>query len=1066
MKTNIEFISAGAGSGKTYSLTERMEALLASGQVQPAGILTTTFTKMAASELQERVRQKLIESGKTTTANAMGQAQIGTVNSVCGQLVERFSFEAGLPPEQTVIDEIESTHLFNQALDDTLEQDTNRIRQMNALSSRLQIQDSRTKKTLWRAEIKNIVDKARSNNISPEALRNFAQSSVDSLLHYFPAVSKRDLTSELVNAISSAIDKFDSELDSTKGSIKYFEQLSQYRSLLTNKCMTWGDWIKLSKAKPTKKSVALAEPIQAIASDYAKHPELRQDITEFTNHIFNIAADSLGVYRDIKTKRSLVDFVDQEQRLLEILDNPIAIEAIGEELQLLMVDEFQDTSPIQLAIFAKLSELADTAIWVGDIKQSIYGFRGSDPELMLTVVEHLKNQGSSINILENSWRSRPELVNYINNIFVPAFGNSLTAEQVQLTPARPIELSSAAIEHWQLEGSNKTKQASALAAAIQTLVTSDDEKVIDKQSKQIRPIACGDIAILCRSNANLPAIAEALTLCGLPINYRRPGLLATPEASLAMACLRRLASNQDTLASAEIRALTQGELPETWISDRIQFLQGDTRSTDWGETEVDALKALASERERLLLLTPTEAFEQALLVTNVRETLVGWCKTPLEAELRLKNIDSLLSLSHQFLEHCLTQNIAATVPGLIIWLQNLSSSEEDWLSEPGGNAITLLTHHRSKGLEWPVVFALDLYANVKPRNWGLNVDSDYSNFDWASPLSGRALRYWPSFFGAQSKDITVKDLVEAGPEGQRALEASVEEGKRLLYVSLTRARDKLVLVTPKKSATTAPFGHWIDCVNNDALLPAGESLELSDGTTLTTQLKILSESEPNFDVVQENLHWPQARDESLIRNDTLPRFASPSAALPIEGACLGETLVTCDRIGLHGAPDMTLLGEAIHAIIATGIINGKQDLKRSERILSDHGVAEKINSAEVEQMTSNFIRIIEEKFQPLNMFVEYPMQFINEQGQEVKGWIDLLLETSDGWVIIDHKSSPKARSEWNDTALGHSGQLATYRCALEAASKKPVLSTWIHFAITGGLIEVKLPETPSEKNAA
>jgi len=1064
MKTNIEFISAGAGSGKTYRLTERMEALLASGEIQPAGIIATTFTKMAASELQERVRQKLIESGKNSTANAMRQAQIGTVNSVCGQLVERFAFEAGLPPEQTVIDEIESNHLFNQALDETLEQDTQRIRKMNALSARLQIQDKYTKKPLWRSEIKSVIDKARSNNISPEKLRGFAKSSAESLFCYFPNESKRDLTAELGKAISTAIDKFDPEIDSTKGSLKYFEQLAQCLTLLGGNRMAWGDWIKLSKEKPTKKSLELAEPIQIIASDYARHPELRQDITEFTDNIFNIAADSLAVYRNIKTKRSLVDFVDQEQRLLEILDNPIANEAIAEELQLLMVDEFQDTSPIQLAIFIRLSELADIAIWVGDIKQSIYGFRGSDPELMLTVVEHLQNQGSQVNILENSWRSRPELVKYINNIFVPAFGNSLTAEQVQLTPARPAELSSAAIEQWQLEGSNRTKQANALAAAVQTLVEHGDEKVIDKQTKKLRPVNYGDIAILCRSNDNLPDIAKAFALFGVPISYRRPGLLATPEASLAMACLRRLASNQDTLASAEIRSLSLGESPETWISDRLEYLQGDSHSNTWGETEISSLRALAKERERLLLLTPVEAFEQALLVTNVRKTLVSWCKTPLETELRLKNLDSLLALSKQYLEFCLAQNIAATVPGLIIWLQNLSSSEEDWLSEPSDNAIMLLTHHRAKGLEWPVVFALDLYANVKPRNWGLSVDNNYGDFNWSSPLSGRTMRYWPSFFGAQSKDIDIKDRVETGPEGKHALNASVEEGKRLLYVSLTRARDKLILVTPQKGAAAAPFGHWIDCVDEEALLPTGELLQLSDGTSLTSKLKTLPVCDAAFEESQEELHWPRLAAKSPPTSEYLPRFASPSKNLPIEGAVIGEKITTSDRISLRGAPDMTRIGAAIHAIIATEIINDNQDPSRNERILVDHDVAESIDG-EVSEMTSNFISIVRSKFQPLNLFVEYPIQFISEQGQEIKGWIDLLLETPEGWVIIDHKSSPKARSEWDDTALTYSGQLATYRHSLEAASAKPVLSTWIHFAITGGLLEVVLPEPLSAKTA-
>ncbi len=76
--------------------------------------------------------------------------------------------------------------------------------------------------------------------------------------------------------------------------------------------------------------------------------------------------------------------------------------------------------------------------------------------------------------------------------------------------------------------------------------------------------------------------------------------------------------------------------------------------------------------------------------------------------------------------------------------------------------------------------------------------------------------------------------------------------------------------------------------------------------------------------------------------------------------------------------------------------------------------------------------------------------------------LNLLIETEGGWIIIDHKSSPRARSEWDNTALGYSGQLATYSNALKAASDKPVQGTWIHFAITGALIEVELPETVAD----
>ncbi len=91
-RPKIQFISAGAGSGKTYALTQILYNELTSGEVKPGGVLATTFTRKAATELRERVRSHLIRQGATVLANAMGQARIGTVNGICGALLERFAF--------------------------------------------------------------------------------------------------------------------------------------------------------------------------------------------------------------------------------------------------------------------------------------------------------------------------------------------------------------------------------------------------------------------------------------------------------------------------------------------------------------------------------------------------------------------------------------------------------------------------------------------------------------------------------------------------------------------------------------------------------------------------------------------------------------------------------------------------------------------------------------------------------------------------------------------------------------------------------------------------------------
>ena len=162
MSANIHFISAGAGSGKTFSLTQKLEKLLSAGEVKPAGVIATTFTKLAAGELKERVRAALITAGKLDVANQMEQSLIGTVNGVCGDILRRFAFEAGMPPDQQVLDDLQGDVLFYQAMERALVDNKQLIRDMNSTCHRLQI-ITRKQQLNWRAEVKSIADAARAN---------------------------------------------------------------------------------------------------------------------------------------------------------------------------------------------------------------------------------------------------------------------------------------------------------------------------------------------------------------------------------------------------------------------------------------------------------------------------------------------------------------------------------------------------------------------------------------------------------------------------------------------------------------------------------------------------------------------------------------------------------------------------------------------------------------------------------------------------------------------------------------------------------------------------------------
>ncbi len=1049
MSDTIHFISAGAGSGKTYRLTQKLRELLESGQVSPAGVIATTFTRLAAGELKERVRTALIEAGQLGVANRMEQALIGTVNGVCGELLVRFTFEAGMPPDLQVLEEAQGDMLFYQAIEQALAGNTLLIRQMNTACHRLQIVDRRSKALLWRQEVKKIADAARANNQSPEDIRHLGQASADALLAYFPATTRRDLDRLLLNAIEEAIDGIDTGKDTTDKTRDYLSLITGIRAALYKERATWAEWIKLGKngAKdgPGAKSKPFAEPIANIAIDYAKHPRLHADIRFFGEQVFAIAADSLASYQQLKTQKGLIDFVDQEQRLYQLLDHPTVQETLREELQLLMVDEFQDTSPIQLALFLKLSRLAAQVIWVGDIKQSIYGFRGADPALMEAVVRQVTADGNAPEILDTSWRSTPELVAYVNQLFLPAFAESLQPKQVALKPARPSVPNQPAVELWQLAGKNKTLRAQAFALGIRNLMDSG-RTVIDKSSGQARPLAYSDIAVLCRTHENLDEVATGLSEARLPIRYQRPGLLATPEGCLALACLRRLIDPTDTLASAEILTLTQCEHPQDWIAQRLEYLEvPENRSTQWLEAAAqNPVAALQAQRERLHFLTPVEALRVALQAGSVRESVYRWGPTLQRSQHRLNNLCALIGHAQDYMNQCAAQNQPATGAGLVLWLYQLAEAEQDTQATGGSeDAIQLVTHHGAKGLEWPIVIAMNLTAELKPRLWGLSVLPSPAPVSLDNPLANRTLRYWPAFNGQQKANVELLDTIAQSVEGQAAQAQEVLEARRLLYVSLTRPRDALIL-TMDGSKTS---GEWMDTLGAPWMLPEGNDLTLPDGTTIPSRaIELLAgAAEPALPP-----YAPTWLTANAIAADTLPLRVSPSAVVADTNARVGEIIALGERLEITGAYDPTALGTALHAVIATRVLG--QDA--TARVLRDHGMESTITNDAANECADRLLAAIQQRFQPVNLHAEYPVHYTNDDGQLIGGWIDLLIETADGFVLIDHKASPRSRSEWEEIALSFSGQLAAYAEGVTRATGRQVISKWIHFGVTGGLVEV------------
>jgi ATP-dependent helicase/nuclease subunit A len=1060
----VRSIAAGAGTGKTTELTRIIRDSIVIGECRAHGLIGTTFTNKAAGELVERIRQELYKTGRIDLAERLAESLLGTVDSVCVRLLTRFAFEAGISPDIQIIAETEAAALQSSAIEDSCS--LTEIQTIRQLGERLSQKEGY--ELNWKTQIAMIAEKARENGISPTDLRAMAVQSCNELLSYFaaPATDCAQLHKALTQAIEIAIRKISASKDSAKKTADYIQLLQECSRDLADERLTWSQWVKLTKQAPAKASLAEAQPVLSAAQRYEEHPRLRADTEEYTTLLFEYAARALTTYQERKEERGLLDFVDLEQRTLALLELPDVANVISEEFDLLLVDEFQDTNPIQLALFIRLAALVKHgAVWVGDVKQAIYGFRGSDPALMDAVLESVTSQ--KMETLGTTYRARPELVQIFNDLFIPAFERELGLKrrEIELRPKRarnsalPVPFEFWDLRSGQINGNGTPKRltnpqaADALAEGIAQLLANPCQ-IEDRNSGQLRPLRLRDIAVLCRTNESVASVADAVRARGFPLTFGTSGLLLTPETRLAMACLRRMADPGDTLATAEIIALEAEHTPEQWLENRLNYLSvhtDDPLGRNWGLEPLlinNTVAGLQEANPYLDQLTPAEALDVALAAGNVFATVSRWGSSENQSAQRRANLEALRGLAQQYERTCAATHSPTTVAGFVFWCDDLAARNSDsQAADERADAIHVMTYHTAKGLEWPVVICDDLDHEHRTNLWEPTVIQDAA-FDARDPLANRRIRFWPWPFGNHRTGIQIADRIENETIGREALTAAAREELRLLYVGFTRARDMLVLVTRngKESA-------WLDLLQAPWLTPLeGDAMDGFIGTARVPYCTRIIQT-PVTMATQEaatGYRWFPAPAKPTPK---LPALILPSKQPVIATAKVVQVINLGNRLPVSGTVSENVLGDALHAIFAAEFINPQHSDRISpiERILRSYGLDQNIKSQDAADILDRFAAQIDKLFQPKSILVETPFATINCHGQRMSGFIDLLLETGKGFVIIDHKSFLGKSVDWPEKSLSYSGQLAAYS---GLRVELPIESTWIHFAASGGLVEI------------
>lgn len=1079
MKLPIQIISAGAGSGKTYRLTSDLVTLLKSG-IRSSGVIATTFTAKAAAELQERVRIKLLEEGLQQQANELTYALIGTVHGLGVKLLKRFAYEAGISPEVDIVAEEDHQILFNQALANTLTEE--RVEVMDLLCDRLGM--SRQPEYDWRKEVRKVTEIVRSNDFSDSIIQKSKKWSFD---HFLPFLDPADETypsdynQTLANELSQTLYNLERNGDKTKKTGEAIGQLREMlRELELKGCLPWDDWAKLEKTDVAVQSRDHIVKLVQWAQSHLQNPVFHGDIKEFISQIFELSAAALQEYQSYKTKRGLIDYTDMEAMVLRLLDTPAVRDTLAQELDLLMVDEFQDTSPMQLAIFLKLSRLAKYAIWVGDPKQSIYGFRGAAPSLMQAIIEATGGVKPE-NILQHSWRSREDLVHATNAIFCKCFYD-MPEERVALHAKRlkkatttsankqdePEEVSEALI-HWHFVPEAEGKRLPAkpwlencIASTVRTLLNRN-QAILPKSKKSFRRLQPGDIAILCRSNADCLLMAEALHRSGLKVAIARPGLLHKAEIKLVLACLKYLLYQQDALSVAEILLLAENCPLEDIIDSRMAHLEKykDEKYPPGWENGTPSIQKLDKLRLEMVDLSSSEILNMVLEELDLRRLVSRWENN----RQRLGNIDQLRKNVLQYEETCDRLHQAASLGGFLLWLGALTERGGD-LQYSGADhqAVNVLTYHKSKGLEWPMVICHNLDNELRADLWGTEIIEEKETPNLEDILGDRWIRYWVNPYPRQFANTLLSERLQQSKAKMAKQKQTLQEDSRLLYVGLTRARDYLVFATTPKPTK------WLNRVCSDG----DDTAQVLDAATPETnwqwQGQFLYKSTETFLFPKEFIQYDVKEEPVSYIEPPAGKITGSPAILNLHTQSLSETILITPHVTSvetygngffsHTLAEVPIVAKMIKAFLAADNPQSGQPWRKdlAVKILGQFGLQNPDWMNPLIQTADAFWEYTYRKFPFEKTVRKYPLRKqVNEKKFETIA--DLILVSKNSISLVQHSSFTGGRKDCQQKAIMLSDWTFLAGTALSDAFNQEVEKTMIHFVLPNVMAEIKTEKT-------
>ena len=912
-------VSAAAGSGKTRVLTERLMAYL-TDETHPEDIdrfLVITFTKAAAGELRSRILSGIAaetaahpELRRQTALCA--RAQIGTIHSFCGNLLREHCAAAALSPDFQIADENQTTALKAATLEKVLEAayaDIDTDEALRALADT--VGAGRDDKRL--AELILQLYEKMQSHARPE---QWAARQIELLdLTGVTDIAETPWGAQLLEAAEQTADYWCDALDRLRADVASYDWLEKaYGASLDETGETlrearramnrgWDAAAAALAAVTFPKLGSVRNPPEPEVRDRAKAArekckkaveKLRKQFSQSSEKMLSDLRDAApamvrllrltmkftDAYAAEKKRRDLVDYADLEHMAARLLTNedgtPSALaKTVSERFREILVDEYQDVSEVQDLIFRAVSRDEKNLFFVGDVKQSIYRFRLADPGLFLakydafTPAEQAVGDESRRILLQENFRSRGAVLNACNHVFRSIMSRALGELDYDDDAALKCGLA-------QMQGGEKAElclvQLPDPAEGPGPQKTALEAAYVAERMLQLNRegVPWGDMVILLRSaNSIGPVYREALTARGIPVQSEQGGgFFESLEISMVRALLAVTDNpHQDVPLVAALTSPLFG-----FDADALAAVRESDREHDFYTALCerakadDAAKSAVETIARYRRLAPDSTLTALLWQIYDDRDLMALCSAMPDGDQRRARLNRLLALAETF-ERTGYQGLHRFTQ----WLdQQEAQGREPGAPSSAQQSVKIMSIHRSKGLEFPVVFLCDLNRRFNK--------SDSTAAVLVHPKLGLGPKRYDLARGISYPTFARSAIA------QRLDRETLSEEMRLLYVAMTRAKDRLILTGTLADAEGTKQKLALDAASP---LPPEVLQTAASPLSWLLQAALLPGGE---DVFAVQIVEQEAAAE-ISRADAL---CTPEDAAPEALAALGEALTFSD----------------------------------------------------------------------------------------------------------------------------------------------------------------------------